>query len=187
MSATLDHRQSVDVYRQLSVQDAAFEPELARALARLRRHMVAMGEVDGQWPIADELISVRAKLAEADPDDHAVAYCQSLRDVASTLLRAGHPDQAIARLAESAKLLRRLAATELAWFPTDLAPILATELVVTGARLDEVGRPSLALDVTQDAVDLFRQLHRADPEEYEAALASALSNVAALRSDVSRL
>ncbi|WP_314902686.1 tetratricopeptide repeat protein, partial [Actinomyces naeslundii] len=62
----------------------------------------------------------------------------------------------------------------------------ARYLLKLANRLSEVGRSGEALEVAQEAVDLYRELAQTSPAAYTPNLAGALSNLAAILSEVGR-
>ncbi|MGJ6964832.1 tetratricopeptide repeat protein [Streptosporangium sp. G11] len=150
-------RELVDRDREANLPDLALSLDnLALGYSKTGRHAEAVAAGEQAVRLRREL-AVPAELAG------------SLRKLATRLMDAGRPEEALDRLRELAGLDR---ATGL--------PLLADALTDHATRLADAGRPAEALVTSEEAVRLSRELAR------PSYLATALNNHANRLSDVGR-
>ncbi|WP_369034101.1 tetratricopeptide repeat protein [Streptomyces adonidis] len=157
------------------------------SLNTLAVRLDAAGRTEEAVAVAREAVDVcRSAMAERTPDQGDTAFLPydlhhlalALNTLSTAEGRLGDHDAALRASEEAARHCRLLAARGGAEYLPDLARALATLAV----DLRAVGRSAEALEMTESAVDVYRQLPD-DPDDpdraHRSGLATALGNLAA--------
>ncbi|MCX4744237.1 tetratricopeptide repeat protein [Kitasatospora sp. NBC_01287] len=164
----LTHAQrAVDLFRPLAGGNPAHLPDFATALFILGHWHGRLGQHREALAAVEEEVTVRRRLAQADPAAHRPRLAQTLRTVGILLARAGRQDESFARLAEEVAVRGAAAAAGAA---AEL-PMLLRSVALYGLHLVEVGRAPEALRLTTLALDALRTAARDDPVPHRAELA----------------
>ena len=175
--------ETVQIYRRLAQTDqAAFEPELARALSNLCLLLSRLQQWDEAVAVAEEAARIYRDLAAADPAPYEPELAWALNNLSAGLADLYQRQDALPYAEEAVSIYRRLA-TDRRFDQADLAWALNN----LGFLLEELQRPEEALAVTQEARWVYKRLAAANPARFEPDLAGVLSDTAALLQNLGRL
>jgi hypothetical protein len=148
----------------------AFRPELAAALDGLAGHLNRAGDVWTGLRVAEEAVAQYRELAARHPDDFRPGLAAALRTLARSLAGTGGPEEASAPVREAVDLLREQGDAVLA--------DLAGSLQMVGTYVELTGDAEGAVEAFWEAVALHRSLALETPGSSDAALVSALDDLA---------
>ena len=112
--------EAVKDLRRLSESDPGFAPDLAMALGKLSIALIALGRWNDAFATVEQAVTLRRRLASADPAIHEPHLARLLHGLAAALLVADvAPAQAAAMARESLATYRRLADRDPAAFRTE--------------------------------------------------------------------
>src|ERR1019366_4601083 len=147
--------------------------ERAGSLNNLGIRLSEAGRREEALAPAQEAVTLRRQLAQANPAAHTPNLAMSLNNLGNQLSGAGRREEALAPAQEAVTLYRQLAQANPAAHPPDLAAALNN----LGNQLSGAGRREEALAPAQEAVTLYRQLAQANPAAHTPDLAAALNNL----------
>lgn len=143
-----------------------------RTLARRRARAGRTGQAIAP---AEEAVRLLRELARDTPY-FGRHLATTLDDLSDWLSDVGRREEAFDLSEESVAIRRGLVASDPATTdPATDAADLAGSLATLGLRLSRYGRHVEALELTQEAADLYRQLVRTDPGRSESSLSGTLS------------
>lgn len=158
-------------YRALAAQRPdVFRPELAAALDGLAGHLNRAGDARTGLREAEEAVALYRELAAQHPEDFRPGLAAALRTLARSLAGTGGPEDASAPVREAVDLLREQGDTVLA--------DLADSLQMVGTYVELTGDAEGAMEAFWEAVALHRSLALETPGSPDAALVSALDDLA---------
>ena len=152
------------------------------SLNNLASRLGEVGRRDEALAVAQEAVTIRRQLAEANPAAYLPDLAMSLNNLASRLGEVGRRDEALAVAQEAVTIRRQLAEANPAAYLRDLAMSLNN----LASRLGEVGRRDEALAAATEAANQYRQLAEANPAAYLRDLAMSLNNLASRLGEVGR-
>jgi tetratricopeptide (TPR) repeat protein len=141
-----------------------------------------LGRREQALPATEEAVTIRRRLAQANPAAHLPNLAGSLNNLGIRLSELGRREQALPATEEAVTIRRRLAQAN----PAAYLPDLAIALNNLGNRLSELGRREQALPATDEALTLYRQLAQANPAAHLPNLAGSLNNLGIRLSELGR-
>ncbi|MFI7286387.1 tetratricopeptide repeat protein [Streptomyces anulatus] len=158
-------------FRALAAQRPdVFRPELATALDGLAGHLNKAGDAGTGLRVAEEAVALCRELAARRPADFRPGLAAALRTLARSLAGTGDPQGALPPAREAVDLLREHGDAVLA--------DLADSLQVLGTYVELNGDAEGAVEAFWEAVALHRSLALEAPGAPDAALVSALDDLA---------
>lgn len=154
--------------------DEAGLVERSRLLNNVSVHMVQSGDRAGALDVAREAVTIRRRLAQANPTAYEPNLATSINNLANVLSETGDRAGALDAAREAETIYRRLAQAK----PAAYEPDLAMSVHGLANRLSETGDRVGALDVAREAVTIRRRLAQVNPAAYEAELATSINNLA---------
>jgi tetratricopeptide (TPR) repeat protein len=158
------------------------EAELARMLNNLANRLSEAGRRDAALTTAEEAVTLRRQLADANRSAFLPDLAASLNNLATYLSETGRRDEALTIAEEAVSHYRQLADANRSAF----LPNLAASLNNLANRLSEAGRRDEALTIGEEAVSHYRQLADANRSAFLPDLAASLNNLANRLSEASR-
>ncbi|MFE3526758.1 hypothetical protein ACFXOD_35245 [Streptomyces sp. NPDC059161] len=165
--------EAVALKRELAGEDRMFIPDLASGLLGHGRDLFQAGHAADAAVVLEECVGIYRDLVVSDAHAHDSDFAASLAALGVCYQHTGRPRESLALARESVAVRRRLAAKN----PSGNAQQLAIELQQLARSLEAVGSPD-AVPSAQEAVDLYRDLARANPAAYERSLADGLIGLA---------
>ncbi|MFJ6610972.1 tetratricopeptide repeat protein [Streptomyces sp. NPDC091289] len=147
-----------------------FRPELAAAMDGLAGHLNQAGDIGAGRRVAEEAVALYRALTAERPEDFRPGLAAALRTLARSLAGTGGPEEASAPVRESVDLLREQGDAVLA--------DLADSLQLLGTYVELTGDAEGAVEAFWEAVALRRSLALETPGAPDAALVSALDDLA---------
>jgi tetratricopeptide (TPR) repeat protein len=155
--------------------------EQARLYAAHSRRLANAGRREEALAPAEEAVTIRRRLAEAD----RAAYLPDLADSLTSLsvcLAPGRREEALTAAEEAADLYRGLAEAN----PAAYLPGLAAALGNVAVDLWELGRQDEGLALAEETVTIQRRLAKANPAVHMPGLANGLTNLSMYLSKLGR-
>lgn len=160
---------------------AAYEPDLALSLTNLSGRLAEMGRPDEALAAIQEAVTIRRRLANADPV-HEPDLATSLAQLSISLSQLGDLDDALTAAQNAVAIRRRHAQGDAA-----SEQELATSLDNLGIRLSNAGLLKEALTASEEATEILRRMAHANRSVHEFDLARSLVNLAARLAGVGRI
>ena len=163
-----------------------------RTIASLELSRACLTSLDSRQAL--RAVTLLARASSDDPDAEAL-LSQTLPDVADFLEGLDAPRETLTAIYNAvpyrtvilAPLLSPWPGRSSSLLPADSGPaVRAYWLSSLGVRLSAVGRPADALPVSEEAVNMYRELAAASPDRYRPDLASSLTNLGNRFSELGR-
>jgi tetratricopeptide (TPR) repeat protein len=159
----------------------------ATDLTLLAIRLANAGRRDEAPAPAEKAVTIRRRLAAADPAEQLAGLAAPLNNLGSLLSRVGRPEEALACAEEALEIRRwRFFADPMPVDPTAYRADLADSLNNLGNRLSELGRKEEALAPVEEAITIRRRLAEADPATHLPDLAMSVNNLGILLAGIGR-
>ncbi|WP_336047738.1 hypothetical protein [Streptomyces sp. CA2R101] len=146
------------------------EEELAMCLSDYSIRLGLLGRRAESLTATDEALEILRRLAGERPEEIQPRLAHVLANHSNSLSRVGRRKESLHAAAEAVALLYHLAQSRQRFvWP------LASALVNQASALNELGQSEAALRTSSGAVDLFRRLAAANPDEVEFGIGLALA------------
>ena len=164
-----------DHYRDLAASNPVYEPDLASSLNKLSVRLAGAGRRDEALTAISDAVTIRRRLAAANPAAHEPDLAASLNNLSAHLAAADPGNEgALTAITDAVEVYRRLAAAN----PAAHEPHLAASLNNLSNRLAAAGRRERrALTAITEATEIYRRLAAANPAAHEPDLAMSLNNL----------
>lgn len=165
-------QEATNIYRELEAGNpAAFRPRLAMSLNNLASSLSDVGQRQQALEAAQEAVSIRRDLCAANPAAFRPDLAMALNNLAIRLSDVGQREQeALETAQEAVNNWLELCAGN----PVAFRPDLAMSLNNLASSLSDVGQREKALEVAQEAADLYRGLNNMNPDFFCSYLEVAL-------------
>ena len=177
-------QEAVRIFQEIApTMPHTFQPELASSLHNLGACLRAIGRHQEALERISEAVDITRKLARLGTPSLSIQLAWEIHHLAGCLLECGRAEEALEAIQEGIRNCRRLAYEEEAGH---LLPDVAQGLSTFGRLLRELERHEEALEVTAQALKLFRQFSRIEPEEYFFDLANNLNTYGTILNETGR-
>lgn len=182
---------SVAVYRELARSEPDDEVELATALASLANAYARLGMYDDGLRASEESAEMLTNVIANPSTDLTFSSAElrlllatSLTNRGNLLADAGSPDEAVRSINRAVDQVRRLIAEEREQPPTELLAQLANSLENLGSAHASNHDYRESRDVCVEAVEVYRELDAADPDQFRDELIRGLHNLAGAHAEL---
>jgi tetratricopeptide (TPR) repeat protein/MinD-like ATPase involved in chromosome partitioning or flagellar assembly len=174
----------ITIYRKLaSAGDSSFETQLAVWLARLSGALSRLGRYESAIEPMKEAVQIRRFLASREPDRSQKPFASALDAFSMMLEKVGRYREATAAVGEAIVIWRALLSHDSS---DAIRSELAGSLNNAGNFLGAQGKLDEALIAIEEAVELYRDLAKAQPAAYNADLAMAATNLSTILARMGR-
>ncbi|KAB5589406.1 hypothetical protein CTheo_7146 [Ceratobasidium theobromae] len=175
-------QETVKFFRKLAVdRPIAFASDLALSLETLSIDFTKLGRYEEALKTTQEAVEAFRRLAADRPALFTSRLVSSLLILSAILSGTGQHEEALVAVQEAISIVRGL---------VDGRPVVFVQLARClggqGNILTKLDRPSEAIQVSQEAVQIYRQLANDHPTAYSVELGQSLHNLAVDLSDLDR-